>query len=109
MSTPHDTRKTAPDGASAGADGVIDNPARSRFELDVGDGVAVAYYKIEGDRIALLHTEVPQELSGRGIGSRLAKGVFETLRTRGLGVVAKCPFMASYAARHPDYTRMLVG
>jgi len=88
---------------------VVDNPALSRFELDLGEAVAVAYYKVDGDRIALLHTEVPQELSGRGIGSRLANGVFEALRERGLAVVAKCPFMASYAARHPEYARMLVG
>ena len=104
MSTPKDT-----DTPSSGAECVVDNPAQSRFELDLGDGVAVAYYKVDGDRIALLHTEVPQELSGRGIGSRLAKGVFEALRERRLGVVAKCPFMASYAARHPEYARMLVG
>ena len=103
MSTPQETN------ASGGPEGVVDNPAQSRFELDVGDGLAVGYYQLEGDRITLLHTEVPQELSGRGIGSRLAKGVFETVRGRGLGVVAKCPFMASYAARNPEYARMLVG
>jgi hypothetical protein len=104
MSTPKDA-----DTAASGAEQIVDNPAQSRFELDVGGAVAVAYYKVDGDRIVLLHTEVPQELSGRGIGSRLAKGVFEALRERGLGVVAKCPFMASYAARNPEYTRLLVG
>jgi len=88
---------------------VVDNEAQSRFELDVGEGVAVAYYGHEGDAITLLHTEVPQELSGRGIGSRLAAGVFDTLRARGAKVVAKCPFMARYAARHPEYAQMLVG
>lgn len=88
---------------------VVDNPARSRFELDLGEAAAFASYKLDGDRITLLHTEVPQELSGRGIGSRLAKGVFEALRERGLGIVAKCPFMASYATRHPEYARLLVG
>ena len=104
MSTPKDT-----DTPSSGAERVVDNAAQSRFELDLGEAVAVAYYKVDGDRIALLHTEVPQELSGRGIGSRLAEGVFEALRERRLAVVAKCPFMASYAARHPEYARMLVG
>jgi hypothetical protein len=104
MSTRKDT-----DTGSRAAHGVVDNPERSRFELDLGEAMAVAYYKIDGDRISLLHTEVPQELSGRGIGSRLAKGVFEMLRGRGLGVVAKCPFMAAYAARAPEYARMLVG
>src|SRR3954463_7934657 len=52
-----------------------------RFEMLVGDGaLAVAYYKVEDGRVVLLHTEVPQELSGLGYGSRLAHGVFEALR-----------------------------
>jgi hypothetical protein len=56
--------------------GVIDRPDKSRFELPVEDEVAVAYYHLDGNRITLTHTEVPQHLSGQGIGSRLAKGVF---------------------------------
>ena len=79
------------------------NPAMSRFEMPLGDGaLAVAYYKVEDVRVVLLHTEVPQELSGLGYGSRLAHGVFEALRRDGKRVIAKCPFMSSYAARHPS-------
>lgn len=44
---------------------IRDNPAMSRFEMPLGDG-AVAYYKVEDGRVVLLHTEVPQELSGLG-------------------------------------------
>ena len=86
---------------------VVDNPQKSRFEMAVGGAVAFAEYDREDGRILLLHTEVPQELSGQGIGSRLAKGVFETLRGRGARVVAKCPFMAAYAGRHPEYAGLL--
>jgi hypothetical protein len=89
--------------------GVVDNPEKSRFELPVEGEVAVAYYRRDGDRITLTHTEVPQHLSGQGIGSRLAKGVFEALRARGRRAVAKCPFMAAYASRHPEYAILLDG
>jgi predicted GNAT family acetyltransferase len=83
---------------------IRDNPAMSRFEMPVGDGaIAVAYYRVEDGRVVLLHTEVPQELTGVGYGSRLAHGVFEALRRDGKRVIAKCPFMSSYAARHPEY------
>jgi len=79
------------------------NPTMSRFEMPVGDGpIAVAYYRVEDSRVVLLHTEVPQELTGVGYGSRLAHGVFEALRRDGKRVIAKCPFMSSYAARHPS-------
>ena len=60
---------------------IRDNPAMSRFEMLLGDGAfAVAYYKVEDGRVVLLHTEVPQKLSGLGYGSRLAHGVFVATR-----------------------------
>jgi predicted GNAT family acetyltransferase len=88
---------------------VVDNPAQSRFELAVDDSVATAYYRLENGRVILVHTEVPQHLSGQGIGSRLARGVFEAIRASGRSVVAKCPFMAAYASRHREYAAMLEG
>jgi len=87
---------------------VVDNAAAHRFELPVEDDLAVAYYRNEGDRIILTHTEVPRQLSGRGIGSRLAHGVFETLRATGCKVEARCPFMADFVRRHPEYADLLV-
>ena len=57
---------------------IRNNPAMSRFEMPLGDGaLAVAYYKVDDGRVVLIHTEVPQELSGLGYGLRLAQGVFE--------------------------------
>ena len=74
------------------ASDIRDNPTMSRFEMSLGDGaLAVAYYKVEDGRVVLLHTEVPQELSGQGYGSRLAHGVFEALRRDGKRVIAECP------------------
>ena len=82
---------------------IRDNPAMSRFEMPVGDGgIAVAYYKVEDGRVVLLHTEVPQELTGVGYGSRLAHGVFEALRRDGKRVIAKCRFMSSYPPDTPS-------
>ena len=37
--------------------------------MPVGEALAVAYYQNEDGRVVLTHTEVPRELSGRGIGS----------------------------------------
>ena len=89
--------------------GVIDRPDQSRFELPVAGHGAVAYYHLDGDRVTLTHTEVPQHLSGQGIGSRLAKGVFEALKGSGRKVSAECPFMAAYASRHPEYAALFDG
>jgi uncharacterized protein len=88
---------------------VVDNPAEQRFELAVGDAIAAAYYQRDGDRIVLVHTEVPEELSGRGIGSKLAAGVFALIRKDGRKTVALCPFMAAWAKRHPQAADMADG
>lgn len=91
---------------------VIDDPAEHRFELpiDGGDGeIAAAYYRIENGRVVLVHTEVPFQFSGQGIGSQLAQGVFEAIRARGGKVVLRCSFMAGYYARHPEYSDIVVG
>lgn len=89
---------------------IINNAAMSRYELPIADGVvAVAYYAEKDGRVLLRHTEVPNEYSGQGVGTRLAQAVFETLRAQGKRVTATCPFMAAYAARNPQYAAMLDG
>jgi predicted GNAT family acetyltransferase len=82
---------------------VIDNPARSRFEMAVPGGTAIATYRRAGDVLIVPHTEVPPELEGRGYGSALVKGVLDHARAQGLKVRPACPFVAAYLRRHPDY------
>jgi predicted GNAT family acetyltransferase len=86
---------------------VRDNPALHRFELDADGGLAVAYYQLAPGVITFTHTEVPQALSGRGIGSALVKGALESARARNLKVVARCPFVGAYMARHPEFNDLL--
>jgi hypothetical protein len=87
---------------------VRDNRELSRFELKAGDEVAVAYYSRSPGRIILTHTEVPAALSGRGIGSELARGALEIARSEKVRVVATCPFIATYIANHPEFSDLLL-
>jgi predicted GNAT family acetyltransferase len=88
---------------------VVHNPALRRYELAVGNLVAVAYYRELGNTRVLTHTEVPFELSGQGLGTRLATGVFEDLKRTGWKAIAKCPFMSRFAVRHPEYASLIAG
>ena len=81
---------------------VHDNPARSRYELEEDGHIAFVAYKIGPGMIDFIHTEVPKELGGRGIGSKLAQGVLAAARARGLKVKATCPFIAAYVKKHPE-------
>ncbi|MBD0272691.1 MAG: N-acetyltransferase [Acetobacteraceae bacterium] len=86
---------------------VEDDPAASRFEMTSGGGTAFVEYRRAGGRIALLHTEVPDALSGQGVGSKLVRGVLDAVRAEGLKVVPRCEFVAGYIARHPEYRDLL--
>jgi predicted GNAT family acetyltransferase len=82
---------------------VRDNPALSRFELEVDGHVAVADYRRAGGVMTFTHTGVAPELEGRGIGSRLVRGALEAARAEGLKVASQCSFVSSYIKRHPEF------
>jgi uncharacterized protein len=90
-------------------DGIVDNPAQNRFEMPVDGELAAVYYRREGGNLVLIHTEVPQALSGRGIGSKLAQAVFDEIRKDGGKAVVKCPFLVKWASRHPEVDDLIVG
>ena len=87
---------------------LVDNAAQRRFEMTVDGAVAfVEYAPRAGNTLELIHTEVPEALSGRGVGSRLAEAVLDEARRRGAGVVPTCEFIAGYIARHPGFRDLL--
>jgi hypothetical protein len=91
-------------------DQLINNRSMSRYELPISDGaVALVYYSIEDGRVILCHTEVPSEFGGQGYGTKVARAVFDKLRSEGARVIATCPFLALFAARNPQYAAMLDG
>ena len=84
-------------------DTVSDNRAQQRYELAVDGHVAASYYEIADGVITFVHTEVPPELGGKGIGSKLIKGALDQVRAGGLKVIAQCPFVKAYIEKHPEY------
>lgn len=86
---------------------VRDNPALHRFELSAEDHVAFSEYRRANGEIVVTHTEVPAALNGKGIGSRLARGVLDLVRAEGAKVKPLCPFMKAYIDKHPEYADLL--
>jgi len=87
----------APDSAA-----VRDNAERQRYELAVEDGLVFAQYRRQGDNLLIVHTETPPALQGRGLASRLVRGMIADVRARGLKIVPQCSFIVDYLARHPE-------
>jgi hypothetical protein len=86
---------------------VRDNTELHRFELDAGGHIAYSNYKRDGGVITIMHTEVPPALNGKGIGSALVRGLLDIVRAQGLKVIPRCPFVAGYIAKHPEYADLL--
>jgi uncharacterized protein len=88
------------------ADIVVHEPDRSRYVLKRGDQViGSSYYKV-GSRgeVVITHTEIDQELQEKGLGSTLARGMLDDLRTStDARIVASCPFTFAFIAKHPEY------
>ncbi len=87
---------------------VIDNQIDHRFELHADGDMSVLTYRISGDRIRLIHTEVPRQLRGRGYAEMLARAALERAARDHLRVVALCPFVRAFLERHPEYDTLVV-
>lgn len=83
---------------------VREQPEHERYVIEVdGDVAGFSEYERHGERYVFVHTVVEDEYSGQGVGSRLARGLLEDLRSRGELLVPQCPFIAGYIERHPEY------
>jgi uncharacterized protein len=81
---------------------VTDNQAEGRFELEAEGHAAELVYRRNGKRLVLIHTEVPAELGGRGLGGRLVSAAVDRAAREALTVVPLCPFARGWLERHPD-------
>jgi predicted GNAT family acetyltransferase len=90
------------------SESVVHNPAKSRFEVVSGSQTSKLVYQMrDEDTIDLVHTEVPEDLAGQGIGSALVTEALTYARDNGLLAIPSCPFVASYVQRHPEWNEVV--
>ena len=82
---------------------VILNEEKHRFEMHVDGHMAYEVFKRFRGGIALLHTIVPEELGGRGIGGQLVRYILDYAAENNLKVQPDCPFVKAYIDKHPEY------
>jgi predicted GNAT family acetyltransferase len=78
------------------------NFAASQFEVRQDDQLAVLQYDRSGERLLLLHTEVPQARAGHGIGGALAQAALKYARAQRQLDVPHCPYVRHYLTQHPQ-------
>lgn len=86
---------------------VVRNREADRFEVEQDGHLAVLEYQVVRKSFLLVHTGVPPELEGRGIGGALVRAAFDHVRGHGMVVVPLCPFVRAYLKRHPEYLELV--
>ena len=87
--------------------GVQNNAGQKRFELDRGEGLAVADYRFSQGVMTIYHTHVPPPLREKGIGSALVRRALEDVRRRGFKVVPRCWFVREFITDNPKFSYLL--
>jgi len=86
---------------------VTDNKELNRFEVHDEGETAFLEYDADENNIALLHTEVPGNIGGKGIAQALAARAFNYAKLNGLKVLIYCPFVSTYLKRHPELNELV--
>ena len=85
------------------------NAEAQRFEITVDGMLCRTDYRMHGDTMMLVHTEVPPHLEGHGIASTLVNAAFQHARERGLDVLPVCSYVRGWVQRHPEVETLLAG
>ena len=83
-------------------DTVTDRPEESRFVYDASDGTGELVYRARPGRLVLVHTGVPSEHEGHGIGSKLVRAAVARAAANHETVVPLCPYARRWLQTHPD-------
>jgi predicted GNAT family acetyltransferase len=83
------------------------NAAAGRFEADVEGGIAHADYRMQGQVMRIVHTEVPVAAEGRGVAGQVVRAALQHARAHGLRVQPMCGYVRDYMQRHPETLDLL--
>jgi predicted GNAT family acetyltransferase len=86
---------------------VVNNKESNRFEINIHEYSSIVPYKIEDGMITLFHTEVPIELRGLGLATKLAEYALNYAKKNDLEIVPYCPFIRSYIKEHPEWEQFV--
>jgi|HubBroStandDraft_5_1064220.scaffolds.fasta_scaffold1694462_1 predicted GNAT family acetyltransferase len=86
---------------------IVNNERQEQFQASIDGEIAYMEYRYKDGMIVLMHTDVPDRLSGKGIATSLAAFAFKYAKEKGLKVKVYCPFVLTFVKRHPELSGQL--
>ncbi|HEX2539531.1 MAG TPA: GNAT family N-acetyltransferase [Caldimonas sp.] len=77
-------------------------PEQHRFEAVLEGGRGEVVYRLDGEVMTIVHTEVDAALEGQGVAGQLVQAALDHARDHGLTVHPACSYARSYMERHPQ-------
>ncbi len=78
-----------------------------KYILDINGEKAIVEYVLRNNKMHLVHSEVPYQLRGKGIGKELVLKTFEKLTEEGYKAVAVCSYIKAVKNRDPHWSTII--
>lgn len=76
------------------------NEKTQRFELDTGEAIAFANYRLDGATLFIDYVEAPAVLRGTGAAGRLMQHIADLAQAKGYQMVPICSYAAAWISRN---------
>ena len=86
---------------------LVKNEEKKRFEIEIDGHFAFIDYREHGSNIALVHTEVPEILGGRGIAAALVEKTLVYIDVHEKLLQPYCPYVFAFIKKHPEWKRLV--
>ena len=82
------------------------DPEMYRFHTCVEGHGAELVYRLAGPVMTIVHTGVPDEISGRGIASDLMKAALAHAEASAWTVIPACSYARAFKAANPEFEHL---
>ncbi|PHR70062.1 MAG: N-acetyltransferase [Lutibacter sp.] len=86
---------------------IVLDKENKQFTLDINGELAKVEYILKKDKMLLVHSEVPYNLRGKGIGKVLVKKTFEQLTSENFKAIAISSYIKIVAKRSKKWNKII--
>jgi predicted GNAT family acetyltransferase/glutaredoxin len=86
---------------------IVDDKENQRYTLDINGELAKVDYNLRDGKMYLVHSEVPYNLRGQGIGKVLVEKTFEKLTEENYTAVAVCSYIQAVKNRSEHWKEII--